>query len=171
MTAQTRPAGPTKQELKAGLVPIVKRTPAYIKLGLLLAKEPSIPLIHRSGLYVTIVYIVSPAHLVVSAIPVLGQVDVIAMLFFSIRQAMNHCPQETMERLCKRVRLSPQQLNQDAKTIMQLTRRGTAAMGHSVTDKINKKAPCVAAAGRSVSFAGRVANGFTRRVVKRMRTA
>jgi uncharacterized membrane protein YkvA (DUF1232 family) len=171
MRSRQKPDAPTKQELKAGLIPIVKRTPAYMKLALLLAKEPSIPLIHRSGLYVTVVYIVSPAHLVVSAIPVLGQIDVIGMLFLSIRQALNHCPQETMERLCSRVRLAPQQLNQDMITVKQLTNRGTSAMGYAVCDKVNKKAPCVAAAGRSVSFAGKVANGFTRRVVRRMRTA
>ncbi len=171
MRKRQRPDGPTKSEYKAGFIPIVKRTPAYMKLALLLAKEPSIPLIHRSGIYATVVYIVSPAHLVVSAIPVLGQIDVIGMLFLSMRQAMKHCPTETMERLCARVRLSPQQLNQDILTVKQLTSRGTSAMGYAVCEKVHKKAPCVAAAGRSVSFAGRVANGFTKRVVKRLRTA
>ena len=171
MRSRPIPEAPTKQEYKAGFIPIMKRTPAYLKLALLLAKEPSIPLIHRSGLYATVVYIVSPAHLVVSAIPVLGQIDVIGMLFLSIRQALNHCPQETMERLCARVRLSPQQLNQDILTVKRLTARGTSAMTYSVCNKVHQKAPYMAAAGRSVSFAGRVANGFTRRVVKRMRTA
>jgi uncharacterized membrane protein YkvA (DUF1232 family) len=166
-----RPEAPTTEELKAGLIPIVKRTPAYLKLALLLAKEPSIPLIHRSGLYATVVYVVSPAHLVVSAIPVLGQVDLIVMLFLSIRQALNHCPQETMEKLCARVKLTPEQLAQDIQMLKQLTTRGASAMSHSVCDKVQEKAPCIAAAGRSVSFAGRVANGFTRRLVRRMRTA
>jgi hypothetical protein len=166
-----RPDAPTKDELKRSLVPIAKRMPAYCKLGLLLAKEPSIPLVHRSGLYLTVIYFVSPAHLVVSTIPVLGQVDLVLMLFLSLRQALNHCPPETMERLCKRVRISPLQLNQDSKMLMQLTKRGTAAASHAVCEKVHQKAPRVAAAGRSVRYAGRVANGFTRRVVKRMRTA
>lgn len=169
MRKRQKPDPPSKQELTDRLIPIGKRMPAYIRLGWAVAREPSIPWIHRSGLYATVIYIVSPAHLVVSAIPVLGQVDVIGMLLLSLRQALKHCPQQTLTRLCARVKLPTGQLSQDIQTILQLTRRGTFAVSYSVREKFNEKAPGMAAAGRSVVFAGKIASGFTRRVTKRLR--
>jgi len=158
---------PDKTQLSALLLPIGKRMPAYLKLGWAVAKEPTIPLVHRSGLYATLVYIVTPAHLVISAIPVLGQIDLVLMLFFSLRQALNHCPEETLIRLCARVKLTPGQLQKDTETIARLTKQGGKALARSV----GERAPAMADAGKSVAFAGRVANGFTRRVARRIRHA
>jgi uncharacterized membrane protein YkvA (DUF1232 family) len=162
-----RPVLPNKKQVSALLKPIGKRIPAYLRLGWEVAKEPTIPLVHRSGLYATLVYIVTPAHVVVSAVPVLGQIDLILLLFLSLRQALKHCPAKTLLRLYARARLNPDQMQKDAQTIGQLAELGCKAFSYSV----GEHAPAVADAGKSVAFAGRVANGFTRRVVRRIRHA
>ena len=162
-----RPVLPDKAQLSALLMPIARRMPAYLKFGWAVATEPTIPLIHRSGLYATLIYVFTPAHVVISAIPVLGQIDLVLLLFLSLRQALKHCPEETMVKLCARVKLQPDQLPKDMEIIAHLADLGGQAFCFSVSDR----APVVAHAGRSAAFAGRVANGFTRRVAKRMRHA
>jgi uncharacterized membrane protein YkvA (DUF1232 family) len=162
-----KPVLPNKKQLSALLLPIGKRTPAYLKLAWAVAREPTIPMVHRSGLIVTLIYIVTPAHLAVNAIPVLGQIDLILLLFLSLRQALKHCPEETLLKLHARVKLKPDQLQKDTQTIVRLATLGGKAFAYSV----GERAPAMADAGKSVAFAGRVANGFTRRVVHRIRNA
>jgi uncharacterized membrane protein YkvA (DUF1232 family) len=167
MRQRQRPVLPDRKELKALLLPIGKRMPAYLKLGWAVAREPTIPWVHRSGLYATLVYIVTPAHVVISTIPVLGQVDLILFLLLSLRQALKHCPPETLQKLCANVKLKPDQLQKDMQTMGRLAKLGGKALSYSVDEHM----PGVAEAGRSMAFAGRVANSFTRRVARRIRRA
>ncbi len=158
---------PPAREIKKLLVPIVKRLPGYIKLAWMLAKEPSIPLVHRSGLYLTVVYVLSPAHLAANIVPVFGQVDWILLLMLSIRQALVHCPPEVLARLHTLAKLQPQQLDADLATLTRLCRGGAEA----ACAALSRKLPATGPMGKKVAFAGRVANGFTRRVIGRIRTA
>lgn len=158
-------AFPTTIQMKALLLPIVKRMPAYIKLGWVVAREPTIPWVHRAGLYATVVYMLSPAHFVMNAVPVVGQIDWMVMLLLSIRQALAHCPPTALRRIHAQLRLQPGQLNRDIQTLRRLFRQSARAAGHSV----QRKLPKTTSVSKNVVFAGRVASGFTRRVAKRLR--
>ena len=164
MNTTTSVKEPTSNKLAAQLIPIGKRLPAYIKLAWLLALEPSIPVIHRAWLYATVVYIVSPAHFVMNVVPVFGQVDWILLLMFSMRQALKNCPPKVMVRLYKRVNLDPSQLQMDIDTLSRLCHDGA----ESACTSLNRRVPAARRVGRQLVFAGRVANGFSRRVAHRV---
>src|SRR5579871_1216635 len=71
--------------------PMVKRLPTYGKLALALLKEPAIPQRHKIWLYSVVLYEVSPPHLLIAAVPVLGQIDSIALFLIGLRQILRHC--------------------------------------------------------------------------------
>jgi uncharacterized membrane protein YkvA (DUF1232 family) len=164
MNDPRRPAASSRQ-LLALLIPIGKRMPAYVKLGWLVAREPAIPWIHRAGLYATVVYVLTPAHLAMNAVPIIGQMDVVLLLLLGIRQALIHCPPAILAKLCARCKIKREQLDQDLHTLSYLARCGADAIGR----RTNAKYPRIASAGKKVVFAGRVAKGFTRRVAGRMK--
>jgi len=137
-----------------------------VKLSWALAFEPSIPFVHRGWLYATVVYIFSPAHFVMNVVPIIGQVDWILLLMFSIRQAINHCPAPVLARLYHSVKLHPDQLHADIATLTRLCQEGTQAACVS----IKTKAPVTKRVGEQITFAGRVASGLTRRMVNRVRS-
>lgn len=166
MSFQPRPKMPTSRQVVTQLMPIGKRLPGYIKLGWALAIEPSIPWIHRSGLYATLVYVISPAHIAMNVIPILGQVDWILLLMVSIRQALVHCPPPALDRLYLKFKMEPGQLQKDIDTLSDLCRTGSQVAAAAFEERV----PSVRGIGRKVVFVGRVANGFTRRVLHRLRT-
>ena len=166
MKSTTKVAMPTYKQVVAQLIPIGKRLPAYVKLSWALAFEPTIPVVHRAWLYATVVYIVSPAHFVMNVVPIIGQIDWILLLMFSIRQAINHCPQPVLSKLYRSVKLHPEQLHVDISTLSRLCHDSTSAACAS----IETKAPMVKEMGKQITFAGRVAGGLTRRVVYRVRS-
>ncbi len=85
-------APPPAGDVRALILPIVKRLPAYLRLGWALSREPAIPWRHKTLLYLFPIYYVSPAHLLVHPIPVLGQIDGAAFFLLALRQALTHCP-------------------------------------------------------------------------------
>lgn len=155
---------PTRKEISALLLPIVKRMPAYVRLGWATAWEPTIPLVHRSGLYITVAYVVSPAHVAMNAFPILGQMDVVLLLLLSLRQALRNCPPETLARLCGRLKIKPAQLDQDISTLLGLASLGVKYLYEAVTDR----SPLITRVGARLAFSGRVAGNFARRVTRRL---
>ncbi len=121
---------------------------------------------HRSWLYATVVYILSPAHFVMNVVPIIGQVDWIMLLMFSIRQAINHCPAPVLAKLYSSVKLHPEQLHADIETLTRLVHDGSTAAYIS----LEAKAPMVKRMGKQATFAGKVAGGLTRRVAGRLRS-
>jgi len=135
---------------KAQLWPIVKRLPAYLRCGWALIREPAIPLKHKALLYSVVLYSVTPANLIVGAIPVVGQVDNTLLFLLGLRQAFANCPPEIAARHLKRAGLDAGQLDQDLATIMTLARRALRR------------------GRREIRFAGRVAGGMSRRIARRL---
>src|SRR5436305_2848730 len=93
---------PKTPGVKAELLPIVKRFPAYLRCGWALIREPAIPLKHKTLLYSVVLYTITPAHMVVGVVPVLGQVDSTLMFLLGLRQALAHCPPEIRRKHLKR---------------------------------------------------------------------
>jgi uncharacterized membrane protein YkvA (DUF1232 family) len=122
MTPQTQELVPiSNHPTKSAIWPMVKRTPAYLRLGLELAKNPSISHRHKLLLYSTVAYQVSPLHLVVTPIPVVGQLDCIALLLLSIRQMATHCPPAVFTRCLQRSKIEPSQYESDMNTVIGTT--------------------------------------------------
>jgi|SRR5579884_1538808 len=145
----------TPQDLKAILWPIVKRLPAYVRLAWALVREPAIPRRYKTLLYTTAVYTFSPLHLVASPIPVVGQADSVVLLLMGLRQALAHCPPQVKARHLARLKISPGQMDKDLRATMGVAWYALGEIGRPVT--------------RNVRFAGRVAGGFSRRLVYRIR--
>ncbi len=152
-SARPRPVRP-EAELKALLWPVIKRLPTYIRLGWALLREPAIAHRHKALLYAAIAYSVTPAHLVLSPVPVLGQIDNIVLLFLGLQQASAHCPPEVRTRHLARLKLAPTQLDRDLHTLLYVAWRALGQVGRPV--------------GSNLRFAGRVMRGFSRRVLKRL---
>jgi hypothetical protein len=141
-------------ETKALLWPIVKRVPAYVRLGWALCREPAIPHRHKTLLYTTLVYTFTPAHLLLSPVPVLGQVDSLVLLLLGIRQAVAHCPAEVCDHHLARLKLAPTQLNRDLHVTLYVSWHTVGKIGRPL--------------GHHLRFAGRVLRGFSRRTLKRL---
>src|SRR5579872_6494775 len=148
------PANGSYCELRDELWPIVKREPTYIRLGWALYREPAIKQRHKTLLYATALYTVTPAHLVLSPIPVLGQVDSIVLLLMGIQQAYAHCPPEVRAKHLARLKLAPTQMERDQRIALSLAKRAVGTVGRPV--------------GRRLRFAGHVVTGFSRKMAKRM---
>ena len=109
------------------LADVLKRLPSYLKLGWALARSPEIPNRHKRLLLGGVLYAVSPVDLVPGFIPVLGQLDDLAMLLWGIRSALRHCPSPVAAYLLDDCGLTKQQLDEDLRAL------GKIAKGFSST--------------------------------------
>ncbi|MGO8671606.1 MAG: hypothetical protein ACLQVD_09615 [Capsulimonadaceae bacterium] len=143
-------------DFKKLLVPILKRMPRYLRLGLALAKEPAIPNRHKSVLYGAVVYQVTPIHFLASPIPIIGQIDIIALLLLGIRQAYVNCPPDIARQHFSRLGIQPNQMDRDMAVIL--------GLGDYTITTATKRVT------RDARFLGRVASGFSRRQFGRLLT-
>lgn len=111
-------------------VGVVARVPKYLKLGWLLMNDPTVSGRGKAALGGGLAYAVSPIDPVPGFIPVLGQLDDLAVLLLAIRTALNYCPEEVAERRLGEAGLSRATLERDLVTIrattIWLARRGGA---------------------------------------------
>ncbi len=118
-----RPAGPGSGDLCALVEPVLKRLPAYVRLGWALAKEPAIPWRHKTLLCLFPLYCVSPVNLLAQSIPVLGLVDEAVWFLVGTRQALAHCPPPVAARHLARLHLAPRQLQEDVNAVLAVVGR------------------------------------------------
>jgi hypothetical protein len=138
------------QDLRALIWSIMKRLPAYTRLGWRLIHEPAVPGQYKALIYGAVVYAATPVHTPLTPIPIVGQIDTPLVLLLSLRSALAHCPAPAAERHLRALKLSATQLDEDL-----------AALRHAAREAAHSTS-------RSVRFAARVAAGFTRRVVWRL---
>jgi hypothetical protein len=122
------PAGPGSEDLCELVGPVLKRLPAYVRLGWMLAKEPAIPWRHKTLLCLLPLYCVSPVNLLAQSIPVLGFVDEAVWFLVGTRQALAHCPPPVAARHFARLHLAPRQLEEDVKMVLAVVRRVASRM-------------------------------------------
>ncbi len=132
---------------------MLKRLPAYMKLAWALIREPAIPWKHKLLLYSVVVYEISPPHMVIAAIPVLGQIDSVLLFLLGLQQALAHCPPTVADRHLAALRLSCAQMDADRAAIKVIFAGMFGKSGHDIGDKLR--------------FAGRVAQGFAYRRLRR----
>ncbi|MGH2371951.1 MAG: YkvA family protein, partial [bacterium] len=80
--------------LRLEMLPVVRRLPAYTRLALALAREPALRWLHKAMLLGGVAYLVSPIDLIPGFIPVLGQLDDLAVALWSLRAALRAAPPE-----------------------------------------------------------------------------
>jgi uncharacterized membrane protein YkvA (DUF1232 family) len=148
------PRSPEEGDLRALVWPMVRRLPAYLRLGWALSREPAIPWRHKTLLYLFPVYYVSPAHLAVHPIPVLGQIDGVLFLVLALRQALAHCPRPVLARHLARLNLAPTQLEDDWRTALYVVRRVGRSVGGSVAGPMARRLRFTGHAARAASVSG-----------------
>lgn len=95
------------------LARVVKRTPAYLRLGWALTRSPDIERRQKAGLLGGVLYSLSPVDLVPGVIPVFGQLDDMAALLYGLRATLCRLPPDLADRFLQEQGLSRQMLDAD----------------------------------------------------------
>lgn len=127
------PDAPDRDTWSRDLGAIVRRIPAYLKLGWALARDGEIPAPSKLGLMGGMMYQLLPVDLVPGFIPIWGQLDDLAILLHGLRATLRRCPPERAEPLLRRYGLSMEQLDQDLSAIGGIARGFGRAVGRTVT--------------------------------------
>ncbi len=160
-------------------IALVGRLPRYLRLAWGLAGEPRLSTAARAGVLAAAAYLASPIDAIPGVIPVVGQIDDIAVALFALRAALRSLDPVTRERQLVAAGLAPEDLDRDMGTLgvtaAWLARRGfvigkrlalLAAMasitiGRASGRAIRRGAPVAARAGSraAVATAGAVRHG------------
>jgi uncharacterized membrane protein YkvA (DUF1232 family) len=100
---------------------MVTRLPAYARLGADLARDPDVPATAKAALVAAGAYAISPIDLVPGIVPVAGQMDDLAALLLAIRLAIRLTPKEVSYQHMERVGLTPQQVDDDLRSVRDAT--------------------------------------------------
>jgi uncharacterized membrane protein YkvA (DUF1232 family) len=116
-----------KEDWRATLADVLTRVPAYLKLGWALARSSEIASRDKLGLLGGVLYSLSPIDLVPGIIPILGQLDDLAILLRGIRSALRRAPPELAERLLRESGLSEAQIDRDMGSVGKVAREFSKA--------------------------------------------
>lgn len=131
MTSVTTPASPPDDPFpRARFVGLFGRLPRYLRLAWGLAGEPRLSRTRKAGVLAAAAYLASPVDLVPGAIPVVGQLDDMAVALLALRAALRALDPTTRERHLAGAGLAPGDMDHDlgtlAVTAAWLARRGIA---------------------------------------------
>ena len=113
--------GPTLPLLRMELVPVLRRLPAYSRLAWALLRDRRIRRRHRALVIGGIGYLVSPIDLIPGFIPVLGQLDDLAIALWTLRRTLQAAPAEVAAAHLAAHGLSREMLDAD---LQRVTRSG-----------------------------------------------
>jgi uncharacterized membrane protein YkvA (DUF1232 family) len=115
------------------LVGVIARIPRYIKLGWRLMKEPAVSRRGKAALGGGLAYALSPIDPIPGFIPIIGQLDDLAVLVLGVRTALRSAPPDVAEGHLREASLSWDTIERDVVTIrattVWLTRGGAALLG------------------------------------------
>ena len=106
---------------------LVRRLPAYGRLAWALARDPKLSRVRRAAVLAAAGYVVSPIDLVPGIIPVVGQLDDLAIALAAIRFALHGLKPEARAQRLAAAGLSAADVEADVRT----TRRIAVWLGHS----------------------------------------
>jgi uncharacterized membrane protein YkvA (DUF1232 family) len=165
-------------------VALVAHLPRYLRLALRLAGEPRLSRSRKAGVLAAAAYLASPIDAIPGVIPVVGQLDDLAVALFALRAALRSLDPEVRAAQLAAVGLTPDDLDHDLGTLAVaagwLARRGYAvgrrlailaataslAAARAGADGVRRGAPI---AGRAGGQAIRTAGGVMARVAGRGR--
>lgn len=88
----------TPSLLRLELLPVLRRIPAYSRLAWALVREPRIRRRHRAVLLGGVGYLLSPIDLIPGFIPILGQLDDLAVALWALKVTLRAAPAEVAAR-------------------------------------------------------------------------
>jgi uncharacterized membrane protein YkvA (DUF1232 family) len=130
---------------------LVRRLPAYGRLAWALARDPRLSRVRRAAVLAAAGYVVSPIDLVPGIIPVLGQLDDLAVALAAIRFALDGLKPEYRAQRLAEAGLSPADLAADLGT----TRSIAVWLGRSGLRAGRRLASAAQQGGREVERRGR----------------
>lgn len=126
----------TSTLLRMEMLPVVRRLPAYSRLAYALLREPALHRRHKALLVGGIAYLLSPFDLIPGFIPVVGQLDDLAVTLWTLRQVLRAAPPDVSERHLQDCGLDWDVLDEDLQRIARsggLIARGAYEVGKHVT--------------------------------------
>jgi uncharacterized membrane protein YkvA (DUF1232 family) len=143
----------------------LSRLPRYLKLGALLLADASLSRRRKAVLAAAAAYAVSPIDLVPGIIPVVGQLDDLAVLLLALRLALGGLPPTTAAAHLAAAGLSSAALDEDVATV-----RATAGWVAKGAGRTALRAATLSATGlRSTASGVRFAADGVRRATQRLR--
>jgi len=136
----------------------LRRMPAYLKLAWRLGRDPLLSRMRRTAIVAAAGYLASPIDLVPGVIPLLGQLDDIAVVLATLRFALAGLDAERRHMHLEAVGLGDDNLNEDLRTVAVtsawLVRAGARTTGRAVVRGGKLAARGAKVAGRaSISLA------------------
>jgi uncharacterized membrane protein YkvA (DUF1232 family) len=95
----------------------IGRLPRYLSLARAVVAADDVPPARKALLGAALAYTVSPIDLVPGVIPVLGQLDDLAVLLLGLKQALGACPPETADRFLAGAGLTAAVLDDDVAAV------------------------------------------------------
>ena len=129
---------------------MVRRMPAYLRLSWHLAREPMLSKARRMAVVGAAGYLASPVDLVPGVVPVLGQLDDIAVAIAALRIALAGLSPEHRQRHLAAVGLGDEHLAEDLRTIG-VTTAWIGRAGYRTTRRVAIAGGHVAQAGTSAA--------------------
>jgi uncharacterized membrane protein YkvA (DUF1232 family) len=118
MKSVTTPAIPHDDPFpRARLGALVVRLPRYLRLAWGLAGEPGLSRTRKAGVLAAAAYLASPVDLVPGIIPIVGQLDDMAVTLLALRAALRALDPATRERHLAAAGLAPGDMDQDVGTV------------------------------------------------------
>ncbi|HUV05016.1 MAG TPA: DUF1232 domain-containing protein [Armatimonadota bacterium] len=125
------------QTAKRGIVGevarVLPRLPKYAKLTWLLLKDPNLPSKQRAALMAAVGYSISPLDAIPGVIPVVGQLDDLAVMLFTIRWVLRSVPANRADQYFAQSGLTPEILEEDLHLVKRsgarILRKAVAIMG------------------------------------------
>jgi uncharacterized membrane protein YkvA (DUF1232 family) len=105
------------RKVMARLVGVVARVPRYLKLGWRLLQDPTVSGKGKAALGGGLAYAVSPIDPLPGIIPMIGQLDDLAILLLSVRTALRSCPPEVADVHLRAAGLTWETLERDLVTL------------------------------------------------------
>ncbi len=101
------------------LIPILRRLPAYGTLAWRVIRDPRVRRRHKAVLAAGAGYVLSPVDLVPGFIPVLGQMDDVAVMLLSLRTVLRLAPPDVAAQHLSATGLSWAQIDDDLGRLIQ----------------------------------------------------
>lgn len=107
------PSKDSMQDVAADLAKVLPRLPKYAKLTWLLLKDPEVSRRQRAALMAAIGYSVSPVDAIPGFIPVIGQMDDLAVVLFTLLWVLRSMPGDRAQEYLSTAGLTLDMLQED----------------------------------------------------------
>ncbi|ACA59131.1 protein of unknown function DUF1232 [Candidatus Desulforudis audaxviator MP104C] len=124
------------RELWMTLLPVLVRLPRYARLVLGLSRDSRVAPPQKALLAGAILYNFSPVDLIPSVVPVLGQLDDLAVLLFAVRSVVRNCPGPVAREYLCRCGLTARHVREDPEVVRRTLRRVVTESGRLAGRKI-----------------------------------